>query len=207
MTHTSNQLQLFFSIIKKKKLNLEHLQAVLKSGLLSDIFDPSAYLKNRLEIRMALGLGPRHSRIGTYLVDYRQSLEKMIMAGNYSWKHSDITSRQFWVQGKGRAKFEATLVRFERQITSEEAIRHFDGIDRKRPWKPAKIEHLLALGAAKSNVQRMNPIVGLGSAEQVGGFRGVPYLDKTDSKLNLALGWYSWKWNDVVRFLAVRNTE
>ncbi len=180
------------------------MQEILGSGLVSDIFDPRAKLANRLAVRQALGLGPLPSEPGFHIVDFGQSLEDMIIAGNYDWVNSDINARRFPVVGKGKVEFEDTLFDFGRNVSSEEAASLIAAADLTNPWAPGKIENLLAYGAKNPEEQRKYPIIALGSVGDVRDDRCVPLLDRRGSRRSLDLGWWGNDWSSDCRFLAVR---
>jgi hypothetical protein len=179
-TYTPAQMQKFMEVIPPDT-SLERFQAVLGSGLVSDIFHPEAKIANRLAVRQALGLGVLPSEPGSHIVDYSQSLEDMILAGNYDWKNDDITTKRFPIVGNGQVEFEDTLFHFDRNISSEEAVKLIVAADTKNPWEPAKIENVLAYGAKNPEEQRKYPIIGLGSVCEVRGDRRVPDLRRFDS--------------------------
>lgn len=134
-------------------------------------------------------------------LDYGMSLEQMIAAGQYDWMNSDITKERFPIVGSGVVEFECKLFHFDRNVSSEEATRLIiaDG------WQPAKIEHLLAFGAAKPEEQRKYPIIALGSVAEFADGRCVSCLCRDGAKRRLHLGWRHGGWGGDYRFLAVRN--
>ncbi len=203
-TYTSAQFKKFTEILEQRQVNPDRFQAVLGSGLLSDVFEPEAKITNRLAVRQALGLGTLPSDPGRHSVDYSQSFEDMILVGSYDWKNDDITAKRFPLTGKGQVEFEDTLFHFDRNVSSEEAVKLIIAADPKNPWEPGKIENLLAYGAKNPEEQRKYPIVGLGSACGVGGFRKVPYLGGFCSERDLSLDWFGDGWDAYCRFLAVR---
>lgn len=140
-------------------------------------------------------------------VDYSQSLEQMIAAGRYDWKNSDITAKRFPITGKGAMEFEARYFHFNRDISSENAIKEIEAADTANPWSAAKIEHVLSHGKTFPEEQRKFPIIGLGSVAEVDGRRRVPYLDGGDSGRGLRLRWFDVVWSPVCRFLAVRKVS
>ena len=96
---------------------------------------------------------------------------------------------------------EARLFRFDRDITSEDAVAAIKTADADHPWEFAAIEHLLSFGATHPDEQRRYPIVALGSTAEVDCRRYVPFLYRASGKRDLGLGW----WDGGYRFLAVRN--
>jgi hypothetical protein len=137
-------------------------------------------------------------------IDYSMSLEAMIAAGNYDWKNDNIAAEKFPVEGTGIGQFETKIFHFDRYLSSDDAVAAIKDEDRERPWEPAKIEHLLAFGAAHPDEQRKYPIIGLGSVAEVYGLRLVPYLYEGGARRDLGLGWWDDDWDGDYRFLAVR---
>lgn len=140
-------------------------------------------------------------------VDYAQSFEQMIAAGHYDWKNSDITAKRFSITGKGTVEFEGRYFHFDRNISSENAIKEIKAADPKNSWSAAKIEHVLSHGKTFPEEQRKFPIIGLGSVAKVNGDRNVPYLSRDDSKRILDLSWFDGDWRAGCRFLAVRKVS
>jgi hypothetical protein len=184
--------------------SLERFQAVLGSGLVHDIFHSDAQIANRLAVRRALGLGALPSTPGSHTVDYGMSHDEMVAAGNYDWKNDDLTAKRFPIVGKGKVEFEDTIFHFDRDISSEDAVKEILAADPKNPWEPAKIENILAYGAKNPEEQRKFPIIGLGSVGGVRGDRRVPYLHGNASKRSLYLLWWVDDWGAFYRFLGVR---
>jgi len=84
-TYTVRQLRKLMELVPEET-TVEQFQAVLASGLVSDIFNPNAKLTQRLAIRQALGLGPLLSIPGQHVVEYSLTFDQMVNAGNYDWK-------------------------------------------------------------------------------------------------------------------------
>ncbi|MFZ2201786.1 MAG: hypothetical protein WAV56_00125 [Microgenomates group bacterium] len=135
------------------------------------------------------------------LVDYGQTVERLIRDGSYDWVNDDITSRNFPSSERGNAQIDIFLLNFDRNISSEDAIREMD----TQGLRPATLKELLALGATHTNLQRENPIVALGSEwRNPDGDRGVPDLIRGGSVRGLSLGWFVGDWFPGWRFAAVR---
>ncbi len=206
-THTSAQLTKFFELLEQRGMTPARFQILLGSGILSDVFEEKATLGNRFAVRQALGLGALPSTPGSHIVDYSLDLEAMIAVGNYDWRNDDITDKRFPIVGTGRAEFEYTIFHFDRNMSSEDAVKEIVAADAENPWEPAKIENILAYGAKNPEEQRKFPIVGLGSVGRVFGARYVPFLGRFDSGRLLYLGWWGFGWDADVRFLAVRKVS
>ncbi|MEH2551643.1 hypothetical protein V1283_008288 [Bradyrhizobium sp. AZCC 2262] len=137
-------------------------------------------------------------------IDFGQTLETMIAAGKYDWKNDRITAAYFPIEGTGIKKVRNRLFHFGRDISSKDAVAAIKADDPHTPWEPARIEHLLAFGAAYPDEQRQYPIIGLGSVAKVFGIRHVPDLNWLDAKRFLVLSWWGVDWIGYCRFLAVR---
>ncbi|MCX6786409.1 MAG: hypothetical protein NTU85_01140 [Candidatus Kaiserbacteria bacterium] len=140
-------------------------------------------------------------------VDHNKSLAEMIAAGRYDWTNDDITAKRFPITGEGLVEFEARYFHFDRNISSEDAVKKIEQTDKENPWMSAKIEHLLAFGEKFPEEQRKFPIVALGSVAGVRGDRGVPCLGRDGSRRGLGLHWWSNDWGSGCRFLAVRKVS
>lgn len=139
---------------------------------------------------------------GTRLtINYALTLAEMIAAGRYDWTNSDITAKRFPIVGLGTALVEHKLFHFDRTVSSDEAERLIVA----GGYQPAKIEHLLAFGAAYPEEQRKYPIIALGSVANVRGARLVSCLYRDGSGRDLYLGWRDVEWFGRCRFLGVRN--
>ena len=134
-------------------------------------------------------------------IDYGMSLTDMIDAGGYDWTNSDVTAKRFPVSGSGKVEISAELVHFDRNITSDDAVKGMV----KRGLRPATFAELLAFGAKYPEDQRKFPVVALGSSAEVHGNLSVPCLYGSDAERSLHLGWCDGGWRGHFRFLAVRN--
>ena len=133
-------------------------------------------------------------------VDYNITLEQMITAGKYEWTNDNITDKLFPLSGTGRMTFQPKLFQFNRDISSEDAIREME----KDGFRPAKIEELLTYSAILPEEQRNYPTVALGSVAELDGRRRVPCLIRSASERNLYLFWWNHDWSGYFRFLGVR---
>jgi hypothetical protein len=149
-------------------------------------------------------------------VDYSKSLENMVADGKHDYKNVDIniknfprkrkaqtTLKEIFSKEQEKADLEVIAVDFNEAVTTEQAMKRLDELG----LRPATIEELLALGAAKPDLQRKFWIVALGSSF-VGsdGYRRVPFLrGRSDARgLDLYFGSPDWQWDGDSRFLAVR---
>ena len=138
-------------------------------------------------------------------VNYGLTLEQMIAAGKYDWGCDDITAKRFSIEGVGTGEFEAKLFHFDRYIPSD----HAKSLIEEAGYEPAKIEHLLAFGAAYPDEQWKYPIVALGSVGEIAGFgfRFVPCLCGFRFRRDLSMDWWSGGWDSNCRFLVVRRSS
>jgi len=137
------------------------------------------------------------------IVDYSLSLTEMIKAGKYDWFCDKITDKHFTIQGAGQHEVELVLVHLDRYAMTKEVLEYL----KEQCLEPAKIEHLLAFGAAYRDVQREFLIVALGSAwVHVYGFIFCPSLHSYvgGHKLCLSGGGDDARWLRSRRFLAFR---
>jgi hypothetical protein len=212
---TPDPLPKLLALLEKKEVSSNRFQQILESGILADVLDPAADLRDREAVRRDLKLGPvkpagagaaNPSEELNVVVDYSMTLEQMVAAGNYDWKNEDIISRQFSVLGEGRPEFEVQLFNFGRSISSEDAERAIKEAVPSGQWELGRIEHLLAFGAKYPETQRKFPIVCLGSVSnsKVFGKRHVPYLYRRVLGRSLHMDWYSNGWHSFYRFLGVR---
>lgn len=136
-------------------------------------------------------------------VDYTKSLDEMIQAGNYDWAHGAITSKRFPIQGQGRTNVELVLFHFNGQMTSTEVIAEME----RQGYRPARIEQLLALGAAYPELQKEFHIICLGSVcQHPNGDRHVPCIDLIADKRELDLFLFDSAWTAHDHFAAVHNS-
>ncbi len=136
-------------------------------------------------------------------IDYSLTLEQIIATGQYDWKNDDITAKRFPIKGDGIVEYEARYFHFNRNISSEDAVKEMEAAG----WQPAKIEHALSHGKTFPDEQRKFPIIGLGSVAEVSCSRGVPCLRGSVSERRLGLDWWGDVWSPDYRFLAVRKVS
>lgn len=138
-------------------------------------------------------------------VDYAKTKLAMIKAGHYDFVNDFLRDNdpvKGRIDGFGTVQAALELVHFNRIISTADALKEI----KKRGLIPAGVEHLLALGAKHSNLQKEFPIVALGSVWQNSdGGRSVPYLwGSSDGDRYLRLYWIADVWSGDYRFLAVR---
>ncbi len=136
-------------------------------------------------------------------VDYAMSLEEMVAAGNYS-EVDDITAKRFPLSGIGKVVFEAKLFHFGFHLSKREVAERVES----EGFNLAKIEHLLAFGAALPEVQRMHPVIALGSVAKIRGVRCGARLGSHDSSERyLGSEWLGGEWSRRFHFLGVREIQ
>lgn len=133
-------------------------------------------------------------------IDYSQTLEQMVEAGNYDTVTSNISGKNFPVD-VGDSKVEAVLVRLDRELSIQDVL---DELSRRGLWA-ATMAELLAFGAQHPDSQRRFPIVALGSVwiDPEGGYRFGCHWENPGYR-QLHVSWFSGQWDEHCRFLAVR---
>lgn len=201
---TTGQMAKFLELLDQKEMTPERFQDLLGRGVLADIFDSSATFEDRDQWRKAFGLGKLVPDKIVLSIDYNNSLDQMIAAGNYDWKNDDITASRFPIVGEGIVEYEFRYLHPNETISSEKVLDLTKKLDTKNPWESAKTEHLLTFGAAFPDEQRKFPIIALGSVGRVSGYRRVPYLYEVGAGRGLDLDWWDGDWYSGCRFLVVR---
>lgn len=128
------------------------------------------------------------------------AFEERIKRGNYDWRNSDLTGKKFPVTADQVGEWEWKLFHFNRNISSEEAIR----LMKEDGFEPGAIGHILTFGEINPEEQRKHPIIGLGSVAKVYLSRFVPLLWYVHDWRALYLHWFDDDWYDYYRFLGVR---
>lgn len=140
----------------------------------------------------------------TLTVDYTKTVEEAIADGNYDWKNSDITSKNFPISPEMTGKkmeIKTKLFHFNCDISSEDVTLKMD----KDGYRPATLMELLVLGFLFPELQRHFSIVALGSVwYDAGGRRRVPGLGVGGSDRGLYLHWFGREWVARYRFLGIR---
>ncbi len=138
------------------------------------------------------------------VVDYTKTLVWMINNGCYGWVNSNITQEHFPPvdsEGKDNQGFEVFLLSFDKGMTSEQILAEME----KQNLRPARIEELLALGAAHQYLQRRFSIVALGSVwQESDAERSVPFLTWAGRERYLTVVSFDPSWSEGIRFAAVR---
>jgi hypothetical protein len=133
-------------------------------------------------------------------MDYAMSIEELVRLGKYDWINENITAKHFPTKRTGKAGIKIELVRFDRTISSEEALKEIDEMG----YRAAEACELLTFGRYYPDVQREFPIVALGSFWQDDrGDRGVVCLYGGSGKRGDGIEWFGRDWNGDWRFAAV----
>lgn len=208
---TFDQAKHLLTIVSQKRLEKEEFTALIESGLLSDLLEAHLQGVDRESFRKFLGLPPRDLQI---IVDYSLSLEQMIAAGCYRFvRRSDITPKNFPMDGAGVVELKSQIIHFNRPISSKDAVKELEKIG----LRPATIEELLAFGAAYSRARKMFTIVALGSSLKIFDNRNCPpakYRNvvclvrdmdafKNTRSWDLDLQLWDGDWPKNIRFLAI----
>lgn len=202
---TDAQLLKTIETMRQKCMTPERWQRILSSGIFADLCDPEARFDQRNSVRRALGL--------EFLVPDRfklctegRTFDQLIAAGGYSWVQGEIKEKFFPI-ACDNTKFEGALFRvprIESYATPETMISLMQEEATSRPWRPAKLEHLLAFGEQFPDEQRKLHIAALGSITLIRRRDRMPALSHRtngDRTLELVpLGVFGTSW----RFLSVR---
>jgi hypothetical protein len=133
-------------------------------------------------------------------IDRSESLNQMIQAGRYDEINEAIRLVNFPWKRKGSVQVEVTLVQLDRAFETGEIRKLMDA----RGYRPAFIEHLLALGRDEPDLQRTIPIVALGSGRIIKGRRYAACLGGSASSRSLGLAVIYRRWSRYYRFAFVK---
>ncbi len=162
----------------------------------------SEYVSSNLQRIIEQKLPAHDSATFTLLVNYGQSVEEALRAGNYDWANNDLTSRNFPPTRCGTDTVRLHLVHFNKAMGDDEITRRLEKLN----LSDATIEELLALGAnpVTRDLQRQFPIVARGSVwRDSDRYRNVPVLWRYGSERHAGLGSLGLKWDADYRFLVV----
>jgi hypothetical protein len=93
----------------------------------------------------------------TVTVNYRQSLEDMIKAGNYDKVNKDITEKFFPFERQSTIDTGMNIIKFGADMTSKEIFKLFQTYN----LRPANAPELLAFGAKYPHKQKSHTIIAL----------------------------------------------
>lgn len=169
---------------------IQNVPADISEDVMDGWMDDPEALKKFLE-----GLNREH----IIEIDGDESFEQMVAAGRYDWRNDNLNEKNFPInKGKGRKRFGCRL--FPAGCASEIGVKRIEAAG----FKPGETEHLLKFGSTSPNLQRKNPIAGLGSTARVDGKVGVPCLDGDGALRILGLSLWDDDWSDDWRLLGVR---
>jgi len=182
-------------VIGESELNKDQIQQVIESGdVLADAV--AAVVEQKLRKLLKITKFPVR-------VNYGATVEDMVGRGKYDWSNNDITAGHFPTQRNGEADLVIELVHFNRNISTDAALRELD----KMGYRPAELHELLTLGEKYPDLQREFPIIALGSVCWGShDSRNCAYLNRNGSKRKLNLNWIDNDWNDSCRFAVVRKS-
>jgi len=130
--------------------------------------------------------------------------DQRFKVGKYDWTNDDITETHFPLTGSGTTEQEGILVRFNRYISTNDALTELDRLD----LRPADFQELCAFGAEHPSVQRRFPIVELASVwADRAGRRCVACLRGVADRRGMSLGWVGRGWDGGCRFLAFHKSQ
>ncbi len=134
-------------------------------------------------------------------VDYDRPFAQRVAAGGYDHVNAFLTEALFPVQASGHSDVDAELVCLGRTASTPEVLAELERPGRR----PGRIAELLALGAARPELQRSFPIVALGSAASYPHeYRRIPFLWGSPRVRHLDLRWDEHSWGANIRFLTIR---
>lgn len=204
-THTSGQLVTFLNLLEQKGVTPDEFQKRLQSGVLADIFDPASRFDDRDSWRMPFGLDPLAPKSG-FLTVKNQTLVEMIRSGRYGWFNEEIVFL-FHTDLTLVGEWEFRYFVFDERVTTEDALLRIENEDPDNKWCPAKIDHLLSLGAAYPEAQKKGPILALGSRSFSLSTYVSPILNYRDGKRYVNKPHDGGNWDPEYRFLAVRRRK
>ncbi|MEI9966949.1 MAG: hypothetical protein WDN67_05010 [Candidatus Moraniibacteriota bacterium] len=140
-------------------------------------------------------------------IDYRMSLEQMVVATDCTHLDRAITSTLFFVEdSRETVRFQLGLFHFNSYLPTWRAVEQIRFHEACGGWKPAMIEHLLCFGKQRPKEQLKHPINALGSVSRHRGRHAVPCLETFNSSRALFLDVCRWErgWEPHYRFLAYR---
>lgn len=140
-------------------------------------------------------------------VNYEQSLEQLLMNGEFQWAHHRVNSDNFTIRGVGKQEVSLVLLHINREVPTSV----INDVMQELGLKPARIEHLLVFGARFKEYQEKFPIAALGSVwvdkfdEDQSGF--VPTLGVSKKGRRVQLNYAESLWKPEWRFLAFKEPE
>jgi len=133
------------------------LKLVNNNRELSDILETKNPSWEAAEI--IVSLEPKVYKTYKVVIDYEKSFTEMKELGKYDYSECWVNDRNYPIMGIGQHRLEMVLVHLNRFAS----IREVEYYLMRQKLTPAKLEHLLAFGAAYPELQRQFPIVAIGS--------------------------------------------
>ena len=133
------------------------------------------------------------------VVDYDQTLKKLIKLGRYRYVNKKVNSTLFPSSEKGKKEILTELICFNRPICSSDAIDDFGEMG----LRPATITELLAFAATFPDKQGFPPVLALGSRGWISGGSHVAVIQAGFSGRALRLLPSTERWHIKDRFLTV----
>lgn len=167
------QILKFMTTLEQQGATPASVQRVLESGILADLFNPSASVVDRRAVQAALGLRthPQEFRLE---VNYKLSFREMLIRSNiHDPNEPDLNlgnyrfGKDFFYRGTngaGTLRFEARLMLFEHSCSYERGLEKIAGLDRINPWVPAGLDHLIAFATSYPEELSSGSVLALGSA-------------------------------------------
>jgi len=125
---------------------------------------------------------------------------ELVKRGKYNWTNDLITDKLFPIKSHSSQSRTFELVRFDHNVTSDEALAEFARRDLKRPT----YEDALVFGINYPEEQRKHPVVFLHEPVDVVGDRSVLVLFGSAGGRRLNLGWFDGWWDRVYVFAGLR---
>lgn len=134
-------------------------------------------------------------------VNYNQTVEQLIKAGNYFEVSSDITDKHFHVDKQGEEQIEIFVVSIDRPMSDIQVTQLFDSLG----LRDANIKEELSLSTQYPDLQRKGLIFARGTTwRETAADLYVTCLNCNGLHRSLHLGWLSCIWPSSWRFAAVR---
>lgn len=125
-------------------------------------------------------------------VDYSKSIEEMIENGKYERiepfiglvKTQNIKPYQ---RLKEVRQYEMRILHTKKYYCTEKILKAIQEIDIQYPWKPARLEHLLAFGANYPQEQAEHQVIALGTPMRYGEYTHFPRLENLHHRRGVSI--------------------
>jgi hypothetical protein len=140
-------------LMTSHNMTTARFQAILASGILTDVFDQKADLGNRLAVCEALSLDTERVGVYRFSVDYDKSVSDRMDACKKDFPWHIATKENLFDKGaRGCLDVEGRLLSFPAGISEKNVQKKIMALDRSRPWMPAQPDHMLAFATKYSHV-------------------------------------------------------